>query len=131
MSNSLSEADVAAVRDVWDAMEAANFAANFEVYFGHVTQDFVALDPRVEGPLRGRAASLEWANSAELSDPDTSFTVEEIGGSGDVAYLVFTFTGKWMEGGEPMEARGKGLSLFQRGEDGTWRMSHQTWNANP
>lgn len=131
MSGSLNDTDVAAVRNVWDAMEAANFAMDWETYLSHCTDDFVSLDPRIEGPLRGKSATLEWLEAADLADPDGSFGVEEIGGSGDVAYLVFTFVARWTEGGEQVEATGKGLCLYRRGDDGAWRMSHQTWNPNP
>ncbi len=131
MSNALTEADVAAVREVWDAMLVANFATDWDTYFQHVTEDVVVLDPRIKGPLRGIAATREWIESADVSNPDGSFTIEQISGSGDVACVVFAFEARWMEGGEQLDAQGKGLSLFQRGSDGTWRMSHIAWYANP
>ena len=127
----LTEADLAAVRRVWEAMEAANSATDWDTYQQYLTQDHVTLDPRIAGPLRGRAAWREWLDSADLSDPEVRFTVEEISGSGDVAYIVWTGEGSWIEGGEQMEAQGKGLSLFRREGDGSWRLSRSAWNANP
>ena len=134
MSNgqhALSEADVAAVRRVWEAMEAANTATDWDTYQQHLTQDIVFLDPRIAGPLRGRTAWREWVDSMGFSDPEVRYDVEEISGSGDVAYIVWTGEGRWIEGGEQMEAQGKGLSLFQRETDGAWRMSRSAWNSNP
>ncbi len=129
-AHALTEADLAAVREVWDTMDAANNASDWDTYQQHLTQDLVALDPRIAGPLRGRTAWREWIDSIGLSDPEVQLNVEEISGSGDVAYLVWTFDASWAEGGEQMEAQGKGLSLFRREADG-WRLSHSAWNANP
>ena len=66
----------------------------------------------------------------DVSDVEGTFNVEDVSGSGDVAYLVWTFDASWAEDGEKMEAQGKGLSLFRREADG-WRLSHSAWNANP
>ena len=133
MSNgqhALTEADLAAVREVWDTMEAASVATDWDTYQQHLTQDIVVLDPRVAGPLRGRTAWREWADTMDVSDVEGTFNVEDVSGSGDVAYLVWTFDASWAEDGEKMEAQGKGLSLFRREADG-WRLSHSAWNANP
>ena len=99
-------------------------------YQQQLTQDIVVLDPRVAGPLRGRTAWREWADTMDVSDVEGTFNVEDVSGSGDVAYLVWTFDASWAEDGEKMEAQGKGLSLFRREADG-WRLSHSAWNANP
>ena len=130
-SHGLTEADLAAVREVWDTMDAANRATDWDTYQQHLTQDLVALDPRVAGPLRGRTAWREWIDSLGLSDPEVQLNVEEISGSGDVACIFWTGEGRWIEGGEQMEAQGKGLNLFRREVDGSWRLSHSAWNANP
>ena len=131
MSNALTEADVAAVREVWDTMEAATFATDWDTYEQHLTQDIVFLDPRIAGPLRGRAAWREWVDTVDFSDVEGAFTVEEVSGGGDLAYMVLTFDASWVEDGEKIEAKGKGLSLLRREDDGSWRMSHNAWNANP
>ncbi len=134
MSNgpyALTEADLAAVRKVWDTMEAASIATDWDTYQQHLTSDFVNLDPRLAGPLRGRAAWREWADTVDFSDVEGTFTVEDISGSGNVAYLVWTFDASWVEDSEKIEAQGKGLSLFRREADGSWRLSHSSWNANP
>jgi len=131
MSNALSEADAAGVRQAWDAMIAATYELDWDTYFGHITDDFVGIDPRFAGPTRGKAVWKEWVKFVDPSDPQGSFTVEEISGSGDLAFVVFGIDTRWKEGGKPVEAKGKGLSLFVRGADGRWRMSHQAWNADP
>ncbi len=130
-AHALTEADLAAVRRVWDTMEAAQMATDWDTYQQHLTKDIVALDPRIAGPLRGSTAWREWIDSMGLSDPEVQFNVEEVSGSGDVAYIVWTGEGRWIEDGQQMEAQGKGLNLFRREADGSWRSSHSAWNANP
>ena len=130
-AHALTEADLTAVREVWDTMEAASMATDWDTYQQHVTQDLVALDPRVAGPLRGRTAWREWIDSIGFGNPEIQFNVEEVSGSGDVAFIFWTGEGRWIEGGEQMEAQGKGLNLFRREVDGSWRLSHSAWNPNP
>ena len=89
-AHALTEADLAAVREVWDTMDAANNASDWDTYQQHLTQDLVALDPRIAGPLRGRTAWREWIDSIGLSDPEVQLNVEEISGSGDVACIFWT-----------------------------------------
>ena len=129
-AHSLTDADLAIVRRVWDTMAAATKANDWERYRQHLTQDHVTLDPRIAGPLRGIAAWRAWLDSVDPR-PEIRFTVEEVSGSGDVAYIVWTFGEGWTEGTEQMEAQGKGLSIFQRETDEAWRMSHSAWNSNP
>ena len=45
-AHALTEADLTAVREVWDTMDAANAATDWDTYQQHLTQDIVALDPR-------------------------------------------------------------------------------------
>ncbi len=130
-AHALTEADLAAVREVWDTMDAANTATDWDTYQQHLTQDLVALDPRVAGPLQGRTVWREWIDSLGFSNPEIQFNVEDVSGSGDVAIIFWTAEGRWIEGGEQMEAQGKGLNLFRREADGSWRLSHSVWNANP
>ncbi len=73
----------------------------------------------------------KWVDSMEFSEFEGGFTVEEVSGSGDLAYVMWTFESSWMEAGVRVEAEGKGLSLFRREEDGSWRTSRNAWNLNP
>ncbi len=51
--------------------------------------------------------------------------------AGDLAYVMWTFDASWTEAGESVVAQGKGITLFRREPDGSWRMSRNAWNANP
>jgi ketosteroid isomerase-like protein len=129
-SHDLTETDLADIRAVWDAVEASDLASDWATTQGYLTSDFVHLDPRT-APLLGSEAWLEWVESMDFSDVQGTYTVEEVAGSGDLAYVRWSVTGSWMEGGELVETQGKGLSLFKRMPDGLWKMSRNAWNATP
>jgi len=129
-SHDLTDADLAAVRAVWDAIEASDIASDWAATQQYLTSDFVHLDPRTP-PLLGSEAWREWVESMDFGDFQGAYTVEEVAGSGDLAYVRWNFAGSWTEGGERMESEGKGLSLFIRTPDGSWQMSRNAWNATP
>jgi len=92
-----------------------------------LTDDFVHLDPRTPS-LVGVEAWREWVESMELGDEQGQYIVEEVAGSGDMAYLRWSFNGSWTESGELVETQGKGISIYARMPDGTWRVSRNVWN---
>ena len=127
----LSEADIAAVRRVWDTMLDANFAMDWDTYMQHMTDDVVGFDPRLAGPLRGKNAFQAWVDKTDFADPQGTFEVEKISGDAGLACVEWTFEATWTENGEPMQAKGKGMTLYRHDDDGAWRMSHNAWNADP
>ena len=130
VTHDLTDEDLAAVRAVWDALGVAENALDWETVSTMLSPDFVHLDPR-STPIVGVEAWRAWIAAMDFGAGDSGYTVEEIAGSGDLAYVFWTFVGSWTEAGEPMETSGKGLSLFARGADGEWRLTRNAWNANP
>lgn len=130
-SHDLTPADLAAVRKAWDDVLAANTAADLDAVERRLSDDHINLDPRAAGPIRGSKAWRKWADSLDFGNVALDFKVEELSGSGDFACVVWTFAGGWTEGDKTIESAGKGLSLFKRDSNGSWRFSHNAWNANP
>ena len=130
-AHDLTEADSTAVREVFEAVVAAQNAGDWDTVQSHLTSDVITLDPRVGGPVRGTGAWRELVDSFELSDVDLEITIQDLSGSGDVACVTWTLGGSWTEAGEEVSTSGKGVNLFRRDADGSWRMSHYCWNANP
>jgi ketosteroid isomerase-like protein len=129
MNNALSEADKAAVSEVWNTLIAANLSTDWDAFAAHSTDDLVHLDPRSEA-IVGVGPWREWAEAQEFADVDAQWKVHEISGDGDLAYVRWDMVGSWKEGSEEVETRGKGLSLLRRTPQG-WRLSHNIWNATP
>jgi ketosteroid isomerase-like protein len=124
----LTDADTTAIRAAWDALiDARN---DWDLHETLMTSDFVHLDPRTPA-LEGVGPWREWVESMDFGDEQSVYTVDEITGSGDMAFIRWTFTGGWTEGGEVVEANGKGISIYQRAPDGAWKLSRNAWNATP
>lgn len=127
-SGALSASDRAAVQEAWDAVAAADIAADLEATEALITDDFVHIDPRVAGPLSGRAEWRAWADSLDFGAGEGGYEVEEIGGSGSLAYVVWTGRSSWMQGGQRQEASFKGMSVFRKEADGSWKLARNAWN---
>ena len=129
-SSAFTDEDIAEVEAVWDAISVADAAADWDAVATHLADDFVHMDPR-RPTIRGLAEWHEWIDAIELGPGDLTYEAQEIDGSGDIAYVMWTFSGSWTEAGELMEAEGKGLSVFRKKADGSWKASRNAWNANP
>ncbi len=126
ISHDLTATDLAAVRAIWDDMQT--LGTDWDALQQFLTDDFVHLDPRTP-QLVGVEAWREWVESMELGDDQSQYTVEEVAGSGDLAYIRWSFSGSWTESGELVESQGKGISIYTRMPDGSWRLSRNAWNA--
>ncbi len=126
----LSAEDRAAVQSAWEGILAAEAALDWDALSAHLTEDFVHLDPR-STPLSGRAAWRTWLDGMQFGDATVSYEVQEIGGSGDMAYVWWTMNGNWTEGGQPRQTSAKGLTVFRKQADGGWLAARNAWNANP
>lgn len=128
VSHDLADADVAAIRAAWEELNAVG--NDWDAVEGFLTDDFVHLDPR-SGPLEGVGPWREWVESMGFGDDESLFTAVEVAGSGDLGYVRWTVAGSWTEHGELMESSGKGISIYQRMSDGSWKLARNAWNVTP
>ena len=89
--------------------------------------------PPNEPPIVGKAALRSWflRVTDEFSiDLDTS--VEEVKVTSDWAYERFSFSRTMTPtgGGEPTTARGKGIHVYRRQSDGSWKLARDLWNSD-
>jgi ketosteroid isomerase-like protein len=126
----LSDDDRAAVRAVFDAVANADLAMDLDTLGANLTDDHTQLDPRAPA-IHGREAWRAWADELGITEVNATYTLEELGGGGDFAYVVWSFDGWWTEGEERIEGIAKGITLFERQPDGTWLQSHVAWNMDP
>jgi len=126
-----SAQDRSAVQAAWDAVTAADRQADWDTSETLMTDDFIHLDPRVSGPLRGRGPWREWVDGMGFGAADVRFAAVDVAGSGDMAYVVWTLEGSFAERGETVMISAKGMSLFERQDDGRWLLAANAWNANP
>jgi ketosteroid isomerase-like protein len=123
-----SEADLQAVRDV-RAQEAAAFNAG-EISFAHASPDIMLMPPG-EPAAMGTAAATAWGEAflAEFS-VELTYTTDNFFVSGDWAIEPYALTAVLtpVDGGDPLEEVGKGIHIYRRQADGSWKMTHDAWN---
>ena len=96
------------------------------------TDDGVMMPPH-HPPVRGRAEMERYfAQLFSRSRFRFSFTSSRLEVSGDVAFelVEYTVAAFPAEGGPEVRDSGKGLHLFRRMPDGSWRLAVDIWN-NP
>jgi uncharacterized protein (TIGR02246 family) len=126
-------ADAEAVRAVPEAERAAYESGNTAALADLVTDDVVVMPPN-QAALHGRQALVEWetALAAQMTVTFQSYQSDDIQVSGDVAIERYsgsvTFTPK--AGGEAMSETMKGIHIYRRQADGSWKISQDIWSSN-
>ena len=125
------EADVEAIRGLIAQELAAINALDVDGFTAIWADDIMAMPPN-EPAVSGEAA-VEWLNGfvETFSAAQGAYHDEEIIVSGDWAMhtygLELTVTPRG--GGDAETERGRGIHIFRRGADGSWKMSHDIWNT--
>ncbi len=121
-------------REAIDQVRAQEVAAinSGDLTFTYVTEDFVAMppnEPAVMGPegLRAWMEGFMSQFTASLSYPSTDVVI-----SGDIAVEHFNaiLTITPVGGGDPVDEMLKGIHVYQRQADGSWKMTHDVWNVD-
>jgi uncharacterized protein (TIGR02246 family) len=125
-------ADEQAIRELLAQEVAAINNGNAAGYIGIIAPDFEAMPPN-EPALTGADAVTNWlTNFFNAYTAQAQYTNEQISVHGDVAIhrysMELTMTPK--AGGAAMTEKGKGLHVFQRQADGTWKLTHDVWNSD-
>lgn len=127
------DADEAAIRTAIQEMTDAYAARDWSAFAGYFTDDGVWMPPGL-APLKGEDAwwsfVQEWWDSSEVRD--IGVTTEELVVVGDWAierhaeFQVVTLG----ESSEPVSMYFKGIWIFRRQGDGSWKVAHYIWNEN-
>ncbi len=127
-----TEADVEAINEVLEQEVAAVSAGDVEAFVALFTDDAVLMAPG-EPAVIGKAALRSWAQ--DLVDQFTieyTASSEEIVLLGDWAFqrasITLTLTPK--AGGDPIGEGAKGIHIFQRQPDGSWKIARDNWNSD-
>lgn len=127
-----SAEDVEAITAVSAARAEAFNNSNAAGIAGHFTEDAILMAP-AEPARTGRAAVQDYYQ-AIFDDYEVTLDshYEEVEVSGDMAYgrgeATVTLTPKG--GGETTSSTSKYLNILKRQPDGSWKTTHDVWNAN-
>ena len=123
----LTEDDIAELRNIASIQEQAGMAGDWDSWIATFTDDIVMLPPDNQ-----HASGLEGARAFfEASPPISEFVIniEDISGNTKTAYswgtAVLTLD---IEGNSVVEEI-KFLVVFEKQEDGSWKMSRDMWNS--
>ncbi len=124
------EADIAAVNAVRE-QEVAGIAAG-EVDISYLAQDAVMMPPN-EPALNGVTAIDEWlGNFLSQFAASLNYTSSEITVSGDwaIEHYAGTLTLTPVGDGDSMAEVLKGIHVYRREADGSWKMVYDVWNSD-
>ena len=126
-------ADVAALKKMQDRELATLASGSVDTMMTNYTADIVFMppdEPMVTGAAGARAWLEAFLKDATPSGKYTNAEVEVMGNTGIVRYAgVLTVTPK--KGGKPTTAVIKGLHVFKKQADGSWKIAQDVWNNDP
>jgi uncharacterized protein (TIGR02246 family) len=131
-TSALAEGAKEAIEQTAIAWETAFNAGDGKAVAELYTED-AALLPPDGARVDGRAAIGEfWQGAIDSGLADADLEVVEVTESGDLAYEVgaFSLSAPGADGARATVA-GKYVIVWQRGDDGTWRLHRDIWNMDP
>ena len=120
----------AAIEDQATAFEQAFNAGDAEKVASFYAEDAAVFAPDA-ARIDGRQAIRDfWAGAINGGVRDLDLKVDEVHEAGDMAVDVgtLTMTAPAAEGGGRTDLAGKYIVVWQRGQDGTWRLYRDIWN---
>jgi uncharacterized protein (TIGR02246 family) len=127
-----NSAVVAAVRAAQDRELAAVSSGNIDSALSVYAPDVMMMPPG-EPAMNGHEALRKWLD-AMYKDYSFSgkYTSSDVQVSGDlaVAHYVGEMTMTPKKGGAPMTEKLKGVHVYKRQPDGTWKVAQDVWNSD-
>lgn len=125
----VDEVGIDRLRDIHVAALNAGDAAAWVACF---TDDGVQMPPHA-GSNVGKTAVRGWSQGfLNLFACRFGLSVDEVQVVGDWAFERgrYTITVSPRAGGEPMDDIGKYITVYQRQQDGSWKMARDIWNSD-
>ena len=127
-----TEADLEAISEVREQEIAAINAGSVEGFLTVLTEDVIGMPPN-EPAIIGKDAVGSWMqNLLDQFAVQADYTASDIVVAGDWAFEHFS--GNWTltpkAGGEPIAETFKGIHIYQRQADGSWKIAWDTWNSD-
>jgi uncharacterized protein (TIGR02246 family) len=126
------ENDVAAVLEIWPQYCASLIDGDMDRWISLWTDDGVQMPP--DTPAKKGMEQIRAANQPllDLYKWDIAVYPEETHVAGGWAFSRGNYTWAWTPKGEGeiMEGMGKFLTIFQRQDDGSWKIARDCFNGN-
>src|SRR5438445_9254140 len=122
----LSANDIAAIRAQLARYNSTALAHDFDAWGNTLAADVVLMPPN-QAPVFGRTAAVAFGNAFPKLSAFT-YTVDEIVGRGDLAYVRGTYSlAGTLSDGTGFSQAGSYLGVHRRSSDGTWPYARLIW----
>jgi len=125
-----TEADIAAINEVYSQSTLAVSTGDAELYLSIFTEDAVVMPPGSPAAIGKEQIRPVIEGLFGLFDLELTYTVDEVEVPGDWAFArsSFQYSMTPKEGGETTTSAGKELDIFKRQADGSWKIYIQCYN---
>jgi ketosteroid isomerase-like protein len=114
-------------------MAADMKAGVFDTTLARYTDDAISM-PNFGPMVRGKAEISAWhkqMHEMEMEMMEVNFTVTDVEVGGKYAYEIGTYDMTYsVMGMPPQPDKGKYLTVWELGADGSWRIKAETWNTS-
>ena len=127
-----TSADVAAIKKMQDHELAAVGSGNVDSAVTPYTSDVIIMPPG-EAAITGTAALRAWfENFTKDNTIAGSYSTNDVEVSGDlgVVHYVGTLTVTPKKGGPAVTETIKGIHVYKRQSDGSWKIARDVWNTD-
>ena len=128
-----TEADIAAINEVWNQWTLACNNGDVELLMSLMDDNMVQMPPNAPtniGKEAIRPGEEALLGLFDIELPPMSVEEIEIVGDWGFSRLTFTLSLRPKEGGETSTSNGKALSIFKRQADGSWKVYIDCWNLD-
>ena len=132
VEEAITGADVDAINEVREAEWAAIVAGDVEAHLATMTDDCIMMPPNEEAVV-GHEAVRAWDEAfIEMFEIAGEYTGSEVVGAGDWAIENYTaaMTLTPRDSGEAAMETIKGIHVYRRQADGSWKIAQDIWNAD-
>jgi len=126
------KADKAAIATITE-QEMAAFSSGDINALENLASDDIKIMPPNEPAVTGKEALRTWAeNLYSMVNIQGEYTSSDLTLAGDWAFerLTFNLTMTPVNGGESIQETGKGIHIYKRQADGSWKIAQDIWNTD-
>jgi len=126
------DADIAAIKAVSDARAEAFRRGDAQGIATHFTNDGVLMAPGSPATQGREAVRVYYQKIFDEFETDLASGYDAVDLDGDLAYGqgFAKVTVRPRTGGEPSKSSAKYINILRRQHDGSWKTTHDIWNAN-
>jgi ketosteroid isomerase-like protein len=130
MSKGSTDADVAAIKEIWKTYSSARVAGDAALWLSLWDKEGIQMPPDI--PARGKSVLDEVIPKGFAAGGVASMNIypEEITVAGQWAYTRGTYDSDRVVGANTVRVDGKFLTILKRQPDGSWKIYRDCFNSN-